>query len=43
MDATVVPEQPDRILTVPNLISFVRLCCIPWFLYLLFGADDRVI
>jgi cardiolipin synthase len=34
-------EQPDRILTIPNLISVVRLCCIPWFLYLLFGADDR--
>ena len=34
-------ETPDRILTIPNLISVVRLCCIPWFLYLLFGADDR--
>ncbi len=29
-------------LTVPNLISVGRLACIPWFLYLLFGADDRV-
>jgi cardiolipin synthase (CMP-forming) len=28
--------------TVPNLISVVRLACIPWFVYLLFGADDRV-
>ncbi len=28
--------------TVPNLISLARLACIPWFLYLLFGADDRV-
>ena len=34
-------ETPDRILTIPNLISVARLCCIPWFLYLLFGADDR--
>jgi cardiolipin synthase len=34
-------EQPDRILTVPNLISFVRLCCIPWFLWLLFAQDNR--
>lgn len=34
-------EQPDRILTVPNAISFVRLCCIPWFLWLLFAQDDR--
>lgn len=34
-------EQPDRILTIPNVISFVRLCCIPWFLWLLFAQDDR--
>lgn len=34
-------EPPDRILTIPNVISVVRLLCIPWFLYLLFGADDR--
>jgi cardiolipin synthase len=34
-------EQPDRILTVPNLISFIRLCCIPWFLWLLFAQDNR--
>jgi cardiolipin synthase len=31
----------DRILTVPNVLSFARLCCIPLFLYLLFGRDDR--
>ena len=34
-------EQPDRILTIPNAISFVRLCCIPWFLWLLFADDNR--
>lgn len=34
-------EQPDRILTIPNGISFVRLLCIPWFLWLLFAQDDR--
>jgi cardiolipin synthase (CMP-forming) len=34
-------EQPDRILTIPNVISFVRLLCIPWFLWLLFAQDDR--
>ena len=34
-------EPPDRILTIPNLISFVRLLCIPWFLWLLFAQDDR--
>ncbi|MEZ5168000.1 MAG: CDP-alcohol phosphatidyltransferase family protein [Acidimicrobiales bacterium] len=31
----------DRILTVPNGISLVRLACIPIFLWLLFGSDDR--
>jgi cardiolipin synthase len=31
----------DRILTLPNVISVVRLLCIPWFLYLLFGLDQR--
>ena len=31
----------DRILTIPNVISFVRLLCLPIFLYLLFGRDNR--
>lgn len=31
----------DRILTIPNVISVVRLCCVPVFLWLLFGRDDR--
>ena len=31
----------DRILTVPNLISLLRLAGIPVFLWLLFAADDR--
>lgn len=30
-----------RLLTVPNLITLVRLCCLPLFLYLLFGRDNR--
>jgi cardiolipin synthase len=33
------PES--RILTVPNVLSLVRLACIPLFLWLLFGRDDR--
>jgi cardiolipin synthase len=32
-------EPPDRILTIPNLISIVRLACVPLFLWLLFGPD----
>lgn len=31
----------DRILTVPNVISLVRLLCLPVFVYLLFGRDNR--
>jgi phosphatidylglycerophosphate synthase len=36
-----VDDPPDRILTVPNAISVIRLCCVPIFLWLLFGQDDR--
>jgi cardiolipin synthase len=32
---------PDRILTVPNLITLVRLLCIPVFLWLLFGLEEK--
>jgi cardiolipin synthase (CMP-forming) len=31
----------DRILTVPNAITLVRLACIPLFLWLLFGAGRQ--
>ena len=31
----------DRVLTIPNLISAGRLACVPWFLWLLFGVQDR--
>lgn len=39
-----VEETPGGrgVLTVPNLISVARLCCIPLFLYLIFGAENRV-
>ena len=32
----------DRIVTIPNVISIVRLACVPLFLWLLFGRDDRL-
>jgi len=32
----------DRILTVPNLITLVRLSCLPIFVWLLLGRDDQV-
>ena len=31
----------DRIFTVPNLISVLRLLCIPLFVWVLFGAENR--
>lgn len=30
----------DRVWTIPNLVSLVRLLCVPWFLWVLFGQDD---
>lgn len=40
------PEAPiegeDRVLTLPNLITLVRLSCLPVFLWLLFVQEDRV-
>ncbi len=33
--------EVDRLLTVPNLITTVRLLCVPLFLVLLFGRDSR--
>ena len=40
------PAEPDasgedRILTIPNLITMVRLGCLPIFVWLLFGREDR--
>lgn len=31
----------DRVLTVPNAVTMVRLAALPVFVYLLFGADAR--
>jgi cardiolipin synthase len=38
------PATPrtDRLLTIPNLLSVVRLACVPLFLWLLFGRENRV-
>jgi len=38
----VAPERVEsRILTVPNVVTVVRLACVPVFCWLLFGRDDR--
>jgi cardiolipin synthase len=31
-----------RVMTIPNVISLVRLLCVPLFVWLLFGAERRV-
>lgn len=41
LDVAQPSSGDDKVLTVPNLISIVRLCCIPVFLWLLFGRDNR--
>ena len=35
------PADTDRILTVPNVITVVRLAMLPVFLWLLFAQEDR--
>ena len=34
-------SSEDRILTVPNLLSLIRLLCVPLFLWLLFWAPEK--
>ncbi|MEW6473711.1 MAG: CDP-alcohol phosphatidyltransferase family protein [Actinomycetota bacterium] len=36
------PPGPRRgILTIPNVVTLIRLACVPLFCWLLFGRDDR--
>ena len=37
----VTSSDEDRILTIPNVITFVRLLCLPVYLWLLLGLDNR--
>ncbi len=39
--ATGTHADTHRIVTIPNVLTVVRLCCIPVFLWLLFGREDR--
>lgn len=41
-DAETPERGSDRILTVPNAITLVRLLCLPVYLWLLLGQDERV-
>ena len=36
------PPATNRVLTVPNALSVVRLGCIPIFLWLLFSEQNRL-
>jgi len=35
------PDQPERVLTIPNLISFARLAGVPVFLWLVLGVRTQ--
>lgn len=37
-----VAPGEDRLATIPNLITLLRLCALPWFVWLLLGNDDQV-
>ncbi len=41
MRASIDADPLDRVLTVPNAITGVRLACVPVFLWLLFGAHRQ--
>jgi cardiolipin synthase (CMP-forming) len=43
LSADASPVVTNRVLTIPNVISVVRLCCLPVYLWLLFGRDSRVL
>ena len=40
--AETTPSVFDGIWTVPNLLTLLRLLCLPVFLYVLFGLDNQV-
>jgi len=42
MDAPDPHLSAHKFLTAPNVFTLLRLCCIPLFLYLLFGRDNRI-
>jgi len=41
-DPAPTQQATHRFLTAPNVFTLLRLCCIPIFVWLLFGADDQV-
>jgi cardiolipin synthase (CMP-forming) len=41
MAETVTARASSRVLTLPNIVTIVRLSCLPLFLWLLFGQEDR--
>jgi cardiolipin synthase len=41
MAETVPADASSRVLTLPNIVTIVRLSCLPLFLWLLFAHEDR--
>lgn len=40
-DGSTEETTTDRLLTLPNVVTVVRLACLPLFLWLLFGRENR--
>lgn len=40
-DGSTEETTTDRMLTLPNVVTVVRLACLPLFLWLLFGRENR--
>jgi cardiolipin synthase len=41
VSTSAVTSSEDRVLTIPNVITIVRLLCLPVYLWLLLGLDNR--
>ena len=42
MSSATDPTDRQQFVTIPNLITLVRLACLPLFVWLLLGRDDRL-
>lgn len=43
MDDATASLSGRRVVTLPNLVTLTRLACLPLFLWLLFGREDRAV
>ena len=43
MEQTAVNKYKDKIITIPNILSFIRLCLIPLIVWLYVGKEDPLL